>query len=561
MPLARSLRFRSLTLVAVLLLTMALAAVLAYSAWDAQRSHRQIAERTLQDYASFAAWEYGASFKDQLYSMLLWIFSPVVHEEKLAEDAPLKSPAVLLTTMAQKPRCESDTVRYAFRVDWPSKKLTLAGREPSAAIQRWIRDTVVTTLPAYRHDWTYHAIYGRIDGEPHVIAYQVKWRKSGAPAAAYGFEFCVKTLGAYGFKKIMHEYNLLPPTLTKRAANESLFSVVVRDEHGDTLYKSARQYPSRYAGDNRTDYFGGIITTVALNPAVAKDLVIGGLPHSRLALLVGALGLSAILVGIGLLQLRREAELARLRADFIASVSHELRTPLAQLRMFAETLRLGRVRSDGERTRSLEIIDQEARRLTHLVENILQFSRAERHALRLAPCDSLLAPQVAEALESFQPIARARQASLDVSLDESLSARVDPGAFRQVLLNLLDNAVKYGPPGQRIRVALARDDKQAMLTVEDEGPGIPAEERERVWTPFYRLSRDVDSAVAGSGIGLSVVRELVERHGGRVRVEAAPRQGTRFIVTLPLTQRAPNEPALATRAVANQTIETTETTR
>jgi signal transduction histidine kinase len=482
-----------------------------------------------------------------------------VHEEKLAGDAPLKSPAVILTTLAQKPRCPSDTTRYAFRVDWPSKKLTVVGRAPSEAVQRWIRDTVARALPGYGRDWTYHAIYGRVDDEPHVIAYQVKWRKSGAPAAAYGFEFCVKTLGAYGFKKIMHEYNLLPPTLTKRASNDSLFSVVVRDEHGDTLYRSPRQYPLRYAGDNRIDYFGGIITTVALNPALAQDLVIGGLPHSRLAILIGALALSAILVGIGLLQLRRESELARLRADFIASVSHELRTPLAQLRMFAETLRLGRVRSDGERTRSLEIIDQEARRLTHLVENILQFSRAERHALRLAPCDSLLAPQVAEALESFQPIARARQASVEVALDETLAARVDPGAFRQVLLNLLDNAVKYGPPGQRIRVTLEREGSHAVLAVEDEGPGIPAEERERVWTPFYRLSRDVDSAVAGSGIGLSVVRELVERHGGRVRVESAPRQGARFVVILPLTQRAPNEPALGVRAA--QTVETTETTR
>jgi signal transduction histidine kinase len=128
-----------------------------------------------------------------------------------------------------------------------------------------------------------------------------------------------------------------------------------------------------------------------------------------------------------------------------------------------------------------------------------------------------------------------------------------------VLLNLLDNAVKYGPPGQHIRVTLAPDSGHAVLAVEDEGPGIPTEERERVWTPFYRLSRDIDSAVAGSGIGLSVVRELVERHGGRVRVESAPRQGARFVVTLPLSPRAPNEPALGARAA--QTVATTETTR
>jgi signal transduction histidine kinase len=230
-----------------------------------------------------------------------------------------------------------------------------------------------------------------------------------------------------------------------------------------------------------------------------------------------------------------------MRSDFIASVSHELRTPLAQVRMFAETLLLGRVRTDEERRRSLQIVDQEARRLTHLVENILQFSRAERRAIRLAPAPLDLAVQVREAVECFAPIARARRVTVRTELAEGVVATVDPEALRQVLLNLLDNAVKYGPVGQTVTVSAGAGgagEGRVRVWVEDEGPGIALKDRERVWEAFVRLDRDANSAVAGSGIGLSVVRELVALHGGRVWVESgasahgAPGRGARFIVEL-----------------------------
>jgi signal transduction histidine kinase len=193
------------------------------------------------------------------------------------------------------------------------------------------------------------------------------------------------------------------------------------------------------------------------------------------------------------------------------------------------------VRSEDERQRSLEIVDQEARRLSHLVENILQFSRAERHAIKLAPTDTPLAPQISAALEAFDPIARARQVRVVTSLDEGLRGIVDAGALRQILLNLLDNAVKYGPLGQEVRVLLEPSvtRRHARIIVEDQGPGIPPERRDKVWEPFYRLDRDAQSAVAGSGIGLSVVRELARRHGGDATIEDSAR-GARFVVVLPL---------------------------
>lgn len=102
-----------------------------------------------------------------------------------------------------------------------------------------------------------------------------------------------------------------------------------------------------------------------------------------------------------------------------------------------------------------------------------------------------------------------------------------------MVLNLLDNAMKYGPTGQDVRVSLARVGKAARITVDDDGPGIPVDDRERIWKPFHRLDRDANSAIAGSGIGLSVVRELAVRHGGKAWTESKS-QGARFIIELPL---------------------------
>ena len=123
---------------------------------------------------------------------------------------------------------------------------------------------------------------------------------------------------------------------------------------------------------------------------------------------------------------------------------------------------------------------------------------------------------------------------LRAALDDELVALVDASAFRQLLLNLLDNAVRYGPPGQMVTVGAARADDRARIWVDDEGPGVPAQDRERIWIPFVRATRARDAARSGSGLGLAVVRELTRLHGGDARVETSPRGGARFIVELPL---------------------------
>lgn len=184
--------------------------------------------------------------------------------------------------------------------------------------------------------------------------------------------------------------------------------------------------------------------------------------------------------------------------------------------------------------RSAEIIDEEAQRLGYLVENVLNFSRNEHDAQRVQSRALDLAAEAKEAAEAFAPLARARRASVRAEVEPGLRAHADPRALRQVLFNLFDNAVKYGPPGSTVTVGgAAGPEGTVRVWVDDEGPGVPPAERDRIWTPYYRMQRDSETAVGGSGIGLAVVRELIAFQGGRAWVEDAPSGGARVVVELP----------------------------
>ncbi len=167
-----------------------------------------------------------------------------------------------------------------------------------------------------------------------------------------------------------------------------------------------------------------------------------------------------------------------------------------------------------------------------LVDTVMLFGRAARPVPPPSTPEPL-APLLRETVAAFAPVAAAAECRLSAPRVDDVAAPVDRGAIRQVLLNLLDNAVKYGPRGQTVSVSLVAFDGFARFWVEDEGPGIPASDRERVWRPFVRLRRDVEEQTAGSGIGLSLVREVVTRHAGAARIEPTPAGGTRVVVDLP----------------------------
>lgn len=552
LPIRRPSRPRTTSLIAILVCTAVLASILAWDAWHSQRSHRETAERTLRDYASFAAWEFSAGSKEVLYNTLIWAFEPLAGHKLHPIGKPLPAPSILDSEGLEKLRCEGDSMRFSFRLDLRDRQLTTSGPPASAPMLAWIADTIPRHAGAeYKRDWNYAAIFAVGDSARRALVYQIKYDENKRALAAYGFPLCLDRFGTPLFAMLVKKYPLLPPALTKDMHNDSLLSVAVSDEVGRTLWRSPVRYASPYSGTHTIASFGALTITVTLRPELAESLVIGGLPESHMALVLGVLGITIVLSGVGVAQLRREGELARLRSNFVAGVSHELRTPLAQVRMFAETLMLGRVRNQEERDRSLQIIDQEARRLTHLVENILLFSRAERQTVALNPEPIPVVPHVHEVLEGFAPLARARHMAVEAQLAGGVEVVADPGALRQVLLNLLDNAAKYGPAGQTLIVRAYANGDWVRFEVDDQGPGIPEASRGRVWESYYRLERDSGSAVAGSGIGLSVVMELVLIQHGRAWIEDAPGGGARFIVELPNA----GAPAMSGRAAPDAAME------
>jgi len=550
-------RPRGVLIAVMLLASLLLAGLLAFQAQRTFLHHRASAERVLRDYARLAASRFALRTGANLYYMAAWPPMEALLHTQAGARAPLPRPKRLAPGLKPYAAAVLEQARYTFRLDLATGRLETSGGAPSAAERAWLRDTLpVHARTVYQPEEHLAVIVAQVAGEPHAVMY-TGMEKAGVQRTLVGVDVDPKAFEPF-YTMGAEKQPLLPRPLTGGVVFDSLMSVVVTSADGAKLYHSPVQYAATFsARDTVEAMMGGMQVAVALRPELASQLVIGGLPRSRLPLLLGALGLTAGLIVTALVQLRREYELARLRTDFVSGVSHELRTPLAQIRMFSETLLLGRVRSEEEGRRSLEIIDQEARRLTHLVENLLHFSRSERQVTRLSPARAPLAPLVQEALEGFAPLAGARGVRLRSELAEGVVAPVDAEAFRQMLLNLLDNAIKYGPPGQVVTVGLAAADQRARIWVDDQGPGIPAADRERVWDRFWRLERDRGSAVAGTGIGLAVVRELVALHGGRAWAEdgqngtlPAGGRGVRFVIELPLERPAERAPGGSPRVPA-----------
>lgn len=529
-------RVRRGAVVAVLLvLTFGVAAALGIQAYYTTRSHRAQADRVLRDYAALAAARVAQRTATEIY----WVVTPPLkalqHANEVGPDRPLPAPSSLHLDAMEREVSMAPYIRFTFRMDLKTGKLETYGQTLPSAVSAWLKDTLpVHTRAVYDTSWHMGTILGQPGGERRYVGYTVLRDADGVLRTALGFEAkpaVLRPLVVQG----MSRQPLLPRPLTGGVQYDSMGSVIITDRYGVEIYRSGVQYTSPFtARDTIGTDMGDLYAQATLRAEVADKLIIGGLPKSRLPLILGLLALTGALIGTALWQLRRESQLARLRTDFISGVSHELRTPLAQIRMFSETLTLGRVRSDEERRRSLAIIDQEARRLTQLVENLLHFSRSERQTAHVTPEPTALAPLVQEVIDGFAPLAAARGARLAASIPEDLVVPADPGAVRQMLLNLLDNAVKYGPAGQEVRISAARENGVARLFVDDGGPGIPRADRERVWERFWRLERDRDSAVAGSGIGLAVVRELALLHHGRAWIaDPVSDAGTRVVIELP----------------------------
>jgi signal transduction histidine kinase len=222
-------------------------------------------------------------------------------------------------------------------------------------------------------------------------------------------------------------------------------------------------------------------------------------------------------------------------------VSHELRTPLAHVNALSETLLLGRAESPEQAQRWLRAIHREGRRLSVLTENVLLHARGERRGIRDAPQWTDIGAVIHDAVSLVEAQAQSRSARIVIAgTANGAGGWVDAAAVRQIVINFIENALKFGPEGQTVTVSVDIEHAETAgagallrLSVDDEGPGIDPADRDRIWQPFVRLAEG-GSAPAGTGLGLSVVRQLVAELGGGWSVCDAPGGGTRFSVELPL---------------------------
>jgi signal transduction histidine kinase len=234
----------------------------------------------------------------------------------------------------------------------------------------------------------------------------------------------------------------------------------------------------------------------------------------------------------------REMALARLKSDFVSNVSHELRTPLSLIRLYAETLEMGRLKSADKYQEYYSIIRKESERLTALINNILDFSRIEAGRKEYDFRQTDMRELVRNTLESYRYQIEQSGFAFEEKIAEDVPPlSIDREAMARSLLNLVNNALKYSQDQKYIGVNLFRDNGSVKLEVVDHGIGIPPTEQQKIFDKFYRVGDPLVHNTKGSGLGLSLVRHIVQAHGGEVSVDSVPGRGSKFTINLPVALR------------------------
>jgi two-component system, OmpR family, phosphate regulon sensor histidine kinase PhoR len=279
---------------------------------------------------------------------------------------------------------------------------------------------------------------------------------------------------------------------------------------------------------------GALILSVGILVLVfgqkVHDVVFGVLILSFAAVLVAG-------VVATLFYVKREAGVARLQTEFVAKVSHDLRTPLTSIRMFVETLQMGRLR-DPETTRQcLDVIAHETERLTALIDRLLDWARMEAGRRSYATAPERVEDVVDAALEAFEPQLMAQPARISREVPASLPrVDVDLAAMSEAVLNLLQNAHRYTGDDKEIRVCCQQRGQTVEIQVEDNGPGIAVPEQHRIFEKFYRAAEALQRNIPGTGLGLAMVESIVHAHHGTVSLRSHPGKGATFVITLPVAE-------------------------
>ena len=529
-------RIRTRLVSALLTASLILVGVLSVETFDSIESHRELANDVLRNYTELAADEFERrssiiAFRG-LYPVIIRLANLPLNEDL---PDPQALPKIMKSLSQEELRWASTLAQSLFRYDSKTSSLKHNGFELPPDLQ----NKLLSDLTEFgREEGSIRTFHTNHENQDFNFVYS--WVED---TYAVGILVNNVTVGRT-VEYIVNNFPLLPPALVEGELNNEHILLKVTNLDNQLLFLQGDAsedtlFIERPAQSELADLYGGLQLSVGIDPVVADQLVIGGLPQSRLPFLAGLWALTIFTLAVALILFRRERALIGLRSDFISRVSHELRTPLTQIIMFVQTLIFKRLQSDSDRNRALKVIDNEAQRLSILVENILQFSRGEKGSFSLILEPVKIAPLVREITDQFRPLLKDNhRLMVAINIDEGLEISLDTQAFRQIVVNLLDNAVKYSPSGTTVDVSLESEASRIKLSVTDQGPGISRSEKSKIWEPYYRVARKEHSAIGGNGIGLSVVKELVKLHRANVSIIDSERGGSEFVIDFPQMDRA-----------------------
>ncbi len=312
------------------------------------------------------------------------------------------------------------------------------------------------------------------------------------------------------------------------AAGSEFVLILARKSNNQVIYATGETAPGDVRQTKDLWLFSDYSLGIRLKGQTIEELV-----RERFYSSLILLGILSLMIITGVLfvyrTIRREMELAQLKSDFVSNVSHELRTPLSLIRMFGETLEMGRVSSEEKKQEYYTTILRETERLTRLVNNILNFSRMEsgRREYQFASVD--LNTVVLKVLSSYESHLAHNGFSVKREITDPLPyIRADAEAVSEMLLNLIDNAVKYSDKEKLLRIATGISGQRVYVEIEDHGIGIAPSEQTKIFDKFYRVSTGSVHETKGSGLGLTLVQHLIDAHHGEVSVESQLKKGSTF---------------------------------
>jgi len=470
---------------------------------------------------------------------------------------------------------ETPTVRAVLVLDENHTVVAFASRAGGAfaeeeafrrlLVQRMCGDMELGKLPPdeLRH------LHHEYRGQSYLVSYWQRVAPAPRPANAEGETLessdVAETARAHRYL-VVAWYDLgrivrdAMPSLFSEAATPSRVNVV--DEGGRIIFGPPLRSGEFTVGVRfPTTLYGW---RLQVSPSASDELTARVRNRALLELVMVVLSCGIIVLGVAttLIATARERRTSALKSEFVANVSHELKTPLALVRMFGEMLQSGRVASEAKRQEYLDIIMSESERLSALIENVLDFARVERGRQAYELAEGSVGDAVSQAVSVYRHRAESEGIGIVAEIERDLPrTRIDERAIQLAVINLVDNALKYAPGTGVVTVRATRENGSIVVRVIDRGPGVPPEERERIFERFVRGSTSRGSAegrgdgrrVRGSGIGLALVKHIAESHGGRAWVERdGPDRGADAAVSVqgPAIAQAPARSPGSTFAIS-----------